>query len=150
MRRVEVRVLFHERGEMESAVRDLVDEGFRKRRIRVARATREGRPVQEGGSAAATGALVGTLLGLVAVLVGLLSLPSAPPFWAALVRLVSAAAGGAMLGGLAGLLVGARRPRRDAGASPHRDWLIRVRAAESEAEHVRRVLRSHGGEPVPA
>jgi hypothetical protein len=154
MQRREVRALFHDRDEMERAVRDLVDRGVRKRRIRVVRATETGRPVREGGSAMGKGGLIGAGLGLLAALLGLLSLPTAPPFFVAAFRLLAAAAGGALVGGLAGLIYDALRGRRrrdvrDVTARPPRDWLVRIRAAESEAPRVQRILDAHGGEPAP-
>lgn len=136
---------------MEEAVRHLVSRGFRKRRIRIHQTDDRGRTVPEGGRAMRVGGVVGATLGLLAMLGTLFALPVQTSFWAVGLRTLGALAGGALTGGLAGLVIDAirhRDARPESGGSM--DWEVIVEAPRERVRDAIALLRDHGGDPSPA
>ena len=146
MSRVTIRARFDDRAHMESAVHALLDEGFKKRAIQVARSTASGHRAPEGSSAMRIGGIVGAILGAGAVAVAIATLPTAAPFWSIAFRLLAAIAGGALAGALGGLILSGSRDRRnleDEGGP--RGWLVRVTTDVADADHAQDILRTHHG-----
>lgn len=145
MKNVTVRARFDDRESMEHAVHALLDEGIRKRAIQVSRTTGQGRRLPEGGSSMRTGGIVGGLLGVVAVIFAIATLPTVASFWAIAFRVLGALAGGALAGALAGLILSAIRDRRATEGVGPLDWLVRVRTDPEHAGQIRDIFAAHRG-----
>lgn len=145
MKNVTVRARFDDRESMESAVHALLDEGFRKRSIRITRTTGSGHRVREGSSAMRFGGIVGGLLGAVAVIFAIATLPTVASSWAIAFRLLGAVAGGALTGALAALILSSIRDRRSVDEAGPLDWLVRVRTDPDRAPEARDILDGYRG-----
>lgn len=143
--------LFHDRDAMEEAVRDLVQEGVPRQRIRVSQALETSAGIRTAPkqiTGAGVGALIGAVIG-VAVLLALTPALTAVESWLALApRILGAAAAGALTGAVLALV--AYRPPR-ARYEAYRDFFVHVDADDANAAtRIRRALSRSGGQLVGA
>lgn len=147
--------VFHEREQLNSAVKVLKDAGFRNSDISVLFPDRRGTFAPEGAAAGAgTGVAVGGTLGWLAG-IGALAIPGLGPFIAAgpIMAAMAGAEVGGLVGGMTGALVGMGIPEYEAeryeGMVKDGGFLISVHAEKSEwAKKGKRLLEACGAKDV--
>ncbi len=147
----DARAVFHDRTQMEQAVRALELEGVRRGRIHVSRVGTAGGGVQrapESGSVLSIGGAIGSAIGGGIAMLSILWVAGDPRLLAVVVRVLVGAAGGAFIGALVALIaMRLRSESRYPHHGGHYDYLVRVKThGSAAAESVRDLLTSAGGD----
>lgn len=144
------RAVFHEREHVDSAVRELTEEGIGEEHILIEPSLRQDVSAHEPTprlSSRARFAGIGAAVGMISgVAIGGVGGGPLASVWLVIVGVLL----GAILGLLVGLIVGALR-REHATHAVGRDWIVSVDAPdETFAARARQVLRGVGGELLPS